>query len=352
LKKRALSIIIVMFLLIGCSNKTVPVELSDSLLNQEITIVASNLQIPWAINKLGDVFYISEREGTIAKVEDGKVTRQQVNLNKPLSNAAEAGLLGFVLAPDFETSHLAYAYYTYETSNNPTNRIISLQYDGEAWTELDTLIDHIPSGAVHHGGRLKFGPDGYLYATTGDAADRDLAQDENILAGKILRLNVDGTIPDDNPVPNSYIYSLGHRNPQGLTWAPDGTLYATEHGNSAHDEVNIIRASSNYGWPLIQGTEERDEFVTPIFTSGVTTTWAPSGVAFYEDKLYVAALRGMAVLQFDLQTNSVKEYVTGLGRIRDLWIEEDTLYFVSNNTDGRGSPSDKDDQLYSIRLKR
>jgi len=352
LKKRLSIIIFVVCILSGCTNKTTPsVEVqNDLLINQGITIEATNLQIPWSINKLGDVFYISEREGTIVKIENGEVTRQRVHLVEPLSNAAEAGLLGFVLAPDFETSQVGYAYYTYNNNNNPTNRIVSLHYDGEDWTEQDIIIDSIPSGVVHHGGRLKFGPDGYLYATTGDASVRELAQDENSLAGKILRLNIDGTIPVNNPLPSSYIYSLGHRNPQGLAWGTDGTFYATEHGNSAHDEINIIEAGSNYGWPLIQGTEERTGLVMPLFTSGSSMTWAPSGVAFYNNKLYVAALRGTAVLEFDLQKSIVKELVTDLGRIRDIWIEGDTLYFISNNTDGRGSTRDNDDHLYSIRL--
>lgn len=352
MKKGLFIIFIFSVLLIGCSNENEPsVEDRNNILtNEEITVVATELKIPWAINKLDDVFYISEREGTIVKIENGVVMRQRVNLTKPLSNAAEAGLLGFVLAPDFETSNVAYAYYTYDLSDQPTNRIVSLQYDGEAWTEQDILVDHIPSGVVHHGGRLKFGPDKYLYATTGDAADRDLAQDINSLAGKILRLNVDGTIPIDNPNPNSYVYSFGHRNPQGLAWALDGTLYATEHGNSANDEVNIIEAGANYGWPIIQGTEQKSGYTSPIFTSGKNTTWAPSGVVYHEEKLYVAALRGTALLEFDLKTNKIMQLVSNVGRIRDVWVEGDTLYFVTNNTDGRGNPAGNDDRLYKINI--
>ena len=353
MNKRLFILIFFVVLLIGCSNNTDPsVESQNDLpINQEISTVATELQIPWAINKLGDVFYISEREGTIVKIEKGAVTRQKVILTKPLSNTAEAGLLGFVLAPDFETSNVAYAYYTYDLNDKPTNRIVTFQYDGEAWMEQDILIDNIPSGAVHHGGRLKFGPDGYLYATTGDAANRDLAQDENSLAGKILRLNVDGTIPVDNPDPNSYVYSSGHRNPQGLAWAQDGTLYATEHGNSSNDEVNIIEAGANYGWPIIQGNEEKSGYISPLFTSGKDSTWAPSGVVYHEERLYVSALRGTALLEFDLKANKMVKLVSDVGRIRDVWIDNDTLYFVTNNTDGRGTPLDDDDRLYKLNIK-
>ena len=347
--KRLIVLFFITLILIGCSDKSEPNH--DKVQIDEIEIVASQLQIPWSIAKLHDVFYISERGGTIAKIEDGVVTRQKVNLSESLSKVSEAGLLGFVIAPDFKTSQTAYAYYTYDYNGQPVNRIVSLKHDAEVWTEQTILVDHIPSGAVHHGGRLKIGPDGLLYAATGDAANRDLAQQENSLAGKILRLHVDGTIPADNPNPTSYIFSLGHRNPQGLTWAEDGTLYATEHGNSANDEVNIIEANANYGWPIIQGTEEKVGYETPLFTSGQNMTWAPSGVVYHENVLYVAALRGEALLAFDLKTNKVTKLVSDVGRIRDVWLEENSLYFITNNTDGRGTPSEKDDQLYKLTLK-
>ncbi|WP_449620118.1 PQQ-dependent sugar dehydrogenase [Robertmurraya sp. Marseille-Q9965] len=315
------------------------------------TVIAENLNIPWSINKLDETFYISERSGSVMNIEEDTQSRQKVVLEKPLATAAEAGLLGFVLAPDFNDSRQAYAYYTYQDESGQFNRIVTLKLEGDAWQEEDLLLDHIPSGQYHHGGRLKIGPDGKLYATTGDGAtDPETAPDVKSLGGKILRMNLDGSIPDDNPFGNSYVYSYGHRNPQGLAWTEDGTLYESEHGPSAHDEINVIKPEANYGWPNVVGEEMKLGVETPLFQSG-TDTWAPSGIAYYEGKLYVATLRGNAVREFDLKTKETRELITGLGRIRDVLIEDGTLYFVSNNTDGRGTPDEKDDRLYKIDLK-
>ncbi len=314
-------------------------------------LIAEELQIPWSIDEENCIFYLSERPGHIVTIENGKINRQQVILEKTLSNASEAGLLGFVLAPDFSNSKEAFAYYTYEDSSGQFNRIVVLKQENNAWKETKILLDKIPSGHVHHGGRLKIGPDGKLYATTGDASkEPEIAQDLASLGGKILRMNLGGSIPSDNPLPNSYVYSYGHRNPQGLVWATDGTLYESEHGPSANDEINIIKPGFNYGWPAIKGKEKRDGMEMAIFTSGEDTTWAPSGMAVYNGKLYVATLRGNAVREFNVETGETREVITGLGRIRDVMIKDDSLYFISNNTDGRGTPLEGDDKLYRVPL--
>lgn len=163
-------------------------------------------------------------------------------------------------------------------------------------------------------------------------------------------MNLDGSIPDDNPFPDSYVYSYGHRNPQGMTWSSGGTMYASEHGDNANDEVNLIEAGQNYGWPIMEGEEEQEGMISPLYTSGNESTWAPSGMAYDNEKLYVAALRGTAVLEFDLKTGEYREVITGLGRIRDVRIEDNYLYFISNNGDGRGAPENNDDKLYRISL--
>jgi len=315
-----------------------------------LEVIAENLDVPWSMEMAEDTFYITERTGSIVRIENDEAERQEVELEHEVSTASEAGLLGFVLAPDFSESNQAYAYYTYENGEGQFNRIVTLQLEDNAWREDNLLLDQIPSGAYHHGGRLQIGPDEMLYATTGDASDPELAQDENSLGGNILRMNLDGSIPDDNPIPDSYVYSFGHRNPQGLTWATDGTMYASEHGDNANDEVNVIEAGENYGWPIIEGEEAQEGLVSPLFTSGNEETWAPSGMAYDNETLYVAALRGEAVLEFDLETGDYREVISDLGRIRDVRIEDNYLYFVSNNGDGRGMPENSDDRLYRIAL--
>lgn len=345
----------ILIFLTACTSPTKDIEIEES--QEEIVrddgaeIMAKNLEVPWSIEKYGDEFYISERKGSITKVTKDGQTRQEVSFEKPLATAAEAGFLGFVLSPDFAEDEMAFAYYTYTDERGQFNRIVTLRLVDDGWKEEKVLLDHIPSGQVHHGGRMKLGPDGKLYVTTGDAAsDPEIAQDMSSLAGKILRLELDGSIPIDNPYSNSYVYSYGHRNPQGLAWSTDGSLYSSEHGPSAHDEINLIKAGGNYGWPAVIGEEKVEGIESPLFQSGNDITWAPSGMVYDDQKLYVATLRGNAVREFDVKTGDTKEVVSGFGRIRDVWLEEGMLYFISNNTDGRGNPDKGDDRLYRVKL--
>ncbi|MEB6197050.1 PQQ-dependent sugar dehydrogenase [Mammaliicoccus sciuri] len=371
MKRLMISAISASFILSACSNDSrdetedkgkqtqneMEHEQSQSDDNQDrketkgIETVAQGLDTPWSIARSNDVFYLSERPGKIIKIDGNKKTEQQVDLEKEVSTAAEAGLLGFVLAPDFKDSQEAYAYYTYE-DNGQFNRIVKLKLENDTWKEEEVLIDKIPSGQYHHGGRLKIGPDDKLYATTGDASDEQNAQDKDTLGGKILRINLDGSKPKDNPMSNSYVYSYGHRNPQGIVWTPDGQMYASEHGNQANDEINEIKEGHNYGWPVIEGNEENNNMETPIFTSGSDDTWAPSGIAFKDGIIYSAALLGEGIMKFDVEKDEMKKVATKYGRIRDVYIVNNDLYFVSNNTDGRGNPSQNDDKMYKVSLSQ
>jgi glucose/arabinose dehydrogenase len=314
-------------------------------------VIAKSLQIPWSIQKDRETFYITERPGTIAVIQNGVVQKEQVIFQKKLSSNPEAGLLGFILSPDFHKTGKAFGYYTYDENGRAWNRVVELIHLDREWTEANVLLDRIPSGQVHHGGRLKIGPDGLLYVTTGDIHEDEIAQDLNSLGGKILRMNLDGTVPKDNPFEGSYVFSYGHRNPQGIAWSETGELYESEHGPSAHDELNKIEAGKNYGWPVILGDETKQGMVTPLIHSG-NNTWAPSGVAYYKGHIIVATLRGEAVKIYNLKSGEMKDLYKGVGRVRDVYIEGDTLYFVTNNTDGRGVPAKDDDKLYKMDLSQ
>lgn len=351
MKKYPLIMISIIFLLTGCLKQE-----ENSLQNEQQTnsngnmeVIALDLSVPWAIDWDGTSLYISERTGSIVKITGNRKIRQNLHLKKKLSTASEAGVLGFVLHP--EKKNGAFLYYTYEDESGQFNRVVEIQEKNNEWFEEKVLLDQIPSGNFHHGGRIKIGPDKKLYITTGDATNPMIAQDKTSLGGKILRMNLDGTIPDDNPYPNSFVYSYGHRNPQGLAWDETGQLYSSEHGSSAHDEINLIKPKGNYGWPFIQGDETRSGMIAPLFHSGYHT-WAPSGIAYHNGFLYVAMLRGEGILAFDLKKKTYKQIVSNVGRVRDVFILRDHLFFVTNNTDGRGVPANHDDKLIKIPIPK
>ncbi|KPL58184.1 PQQ-dependent sugar dehydrogenase [Rossellomorea vietnamensis] len=316
----------------------------------ESKVVAKGLSIPWSIQKQGDVFYITQRTGGIVEIMNGKKSVVKTSLSKPLSDRPEAGLLGLVLHPDFKSNQQAFAYYTYQDSGDNFNRVVTLRRTANEWTEEKVMLDRIPSGQYHQGGRLEIGPDQKLYITTGDATRQDHAQDLSFLGGKILRLDLYGGTPSDNPFKDSPVYSYGHRNPQGLAWNQDGELYETEHGPNGFDEVNLIQAGNNYGWPKITGDEKGESLISPLAHSG-EPSWAPSGADFWKGDLVFASLAGQSVKRFEPESGEVTDLLTGFGRVRDVLVEGDTLYFVSNNTDGRGIPRENDDKLYEVDLK-
>jgi glucose/arabinose dehydrogenase len=257
----------------------------------------------------------------------------------------EGGLLG--LATSGQT---VFAYLT----TGQDNRVVQMRFDGNAVTGQSPILTGIPAGNIHDGGRIAFGPDGKLYVATGEVGSRDLAQDRSSLGGKILRINPDGSIPPDNPDPASPVWSVGHRNIQGLAWDSAGRLWATEYGANTADELNLIRPGGNYGWPMAEGRAGMDGLIDPVVQWG-TDEASPSGLAFYGGSLWVAALRGQRLFQIPVGPDGALGQPASLftgqyGRLRTVVAAPDgTLWFTTSNRDGRGSPRAGDDQILSFR---
>ena len=335
-------------------------------LGVKVETVAENLNIPWSIAWTPDwTIFFTERNGDLRIIQDGIVSEKPI-LSLEVGGE-EGGLLGIALDPNYSDNHYVYLYYTSNDFLSNQNKVVRYVESNLKLTEDKILIDNIPGGPYHDGGRIKFGPDGKLYIATGDAGNGSLAQDKNSLGGKILRINSDGTIPEDNPFSNSPVYSYGHRNPQGLDWDREGNLVATEHGPSgfrgvAKDEINVIKPGANYGWPDIIGSETKKGLITPILNTG-EETWAPSGAEFYDGdkfpqwtgKYFVATLRGnhLHLIDFDLKNNKIlsdqKLFTGDFGRLRDVATGPDGyLYLLTSNRDGRGSPENNDDRILRI----
>lgn len=329
----------------------------------DIEIIAENLEIPWALD-ISDsgTIYVTERTGSIRIIENGRLLLQPlIRLRSPFVSIGEGGLMGLVLDPNFSQNHYMYVMHTYEENDQLFNRVIRLIVNNLSARIDTTLLDRIPGGRIHNGGRIKIGPDNKLYITTGDAGNSLLSQDVNSLAGKILRIELDGSIPEDNPYSNSPVYCIGLRNPQGFAWNSNNNLYATDHGSSAHDEINLILPGANYGWPLVQGNESSNEINVqiPIIQSG-DETWAPSGLAFtnegpWQGSLIAACLRGEQLLVAELNGNGrriiniIEQLKNQYGRLRDIIQAKDGTVFIStSNMDGRGSMLSGGDKI--IRL--
>lgn len=310
-------------------------------------ILAENLEVPWALAFLPDDRLIfTQRGGNVSILEDQNVkTVGTINVTQN----SESGLLGIAVDPNFTQNNYIYLYYTF----GDHNRISRFKLENDQLSNETILVDNIPAAQIHDGGRLKFGPDGKLYATTGDSGDSALAQNLSSMAGKILRLNSDGTVPEDNPY-GTYVYSYGHRNPQGITWDEQGIMYASEHGQTRNDEINIITKGGNYGWPLYEGNDTAPGFIKPL-RAYTEFTLAPSGIAYYENALYVAGLRGSQLRKLNLSADGKtilgeEAILTDLGRVRDVVEHEGYLYISTCNRDGRGTPQSGDDKIIRIKL--
>lgn len=331
-------------------------ESSNSNLNQtsEPTIVASNLKVPWEVAFLptGEIL-VTERAGRLLKIDKDTKTIKTI---EEVRHQGEGGLLGMALHPNFKNNNFIYLYYTTTINNQVSNTVERYILKNDILTDKKVLINNIKGSNNHDGGRMAFGPDGYLYIATGDAEDSSLAQDKISLNGKILRVDADGNIPADNPFGNE-VYSLGHRNPQGLSWDNSKNLWISEHGPSGlqtgNDEINLITKGGNYGWPTIKGTQTATGLITPVLESGKSDTWAPSGMAFYDGSLYFSGLRGSALYKAKIKSSNQLELTTHFkqqyGRIRAVILGPDNfLYITTSNTDGRGKPKTGDDKIIKI----
>lgn len=316
----------------------------------EPTVVAEGLDAPWSVLRLEDWTLVSQRDaGNVMSVSPDGDVREAVRVDG-VSPSGEGGLLGLARATVDEQDWL-YAYYTSGTDNRIVRYELSLG-DRPVIGEREDVLTGIPRSSNHNGGRIAFGPDGKLYATTGDAGQSDAAQDPGSLAGKILRLEPDGSVPADNPG-DSPVYSLGHRNPQGLAWDEGGQLWAAEFGQDTYDELNKIVPGGNYGWPEVEGAGAGPEgqFEEPAQT-WATSEASPSGLANVGGRLFLAGLGGQRLFGVAADGASARQYlVDEVGRIRDVGEGPDgTLWVLTNNTDGRGQAREGDDQLLQYRL--
>ena len=317
------------------------------------TTVATGLDAPWSVVLLDGTPLVSERDSAriLELAEDGSA--REAGVVDGVETAGEGGLLGLALDDDGRL-------YVCSTAAGG-NRIQRYELAGEPGTlslgEPTTILDGLPAASVHDGGRLAFGPDGMLYATVGDAGVPDRAQDLRSLGGKILRMTPDGEVPVDNPFDGSLVYSYGHRNVQGLAWADDGTLFATEFGQDTWDELNVITPGANYGWPEVEGAGDAgadDEFVDPV-QQWPPSEASPSGMAHLDGTLFIANLRGQVLraVPVDDPSTSTDHYAGEHGRLRDAVPgPEGRLWLVTSNTDGRGSPGPEDDQILSVDVRR
>jgi glucose/arabinose dehydrogenase len=326
---------------------------------EPVTLV-EGLEVPWSIGVLEDgSMYVTERPGRLLYVSRGS---KSVIASFTVANVGEAGLLGLAVHP--ERSYEIYLYSTYDIGGSLANRVFRVKVNTSKGyvSDAKVVVDGIPGAPIHDGGRIRFGPDGRLYITTGDAARPELSQDLNSTAGKILRVEDDGSIPHDNPYPGSPVYSYGHRNPQGIDWhPPSGTLFSTEHGPVGRDELNLIKPGGNYGWPYVAGVGGDSRYLDPVIDFGPTSI-APSGSSFATtgprdvlNHLFIACLRGEVLVDVDIDGDgNVLGYnllYKGVyGRLRDVVPHPDGGLLVStSNRDGRGTPRRGDDRIVYLK---
>ncbi|MBA8814659.1 PQQ-dependent sugar dehydrogenase [Frigoribacterium faeni] len=317
----------------------------DPLGGASITEITSGLETPWSLVFRGDTPLVSERDtGRVLELAADGSTRE-IGTVAGVRHGGEGGLLGLAVDDD--------QLYAYSTGDEG-NRIQRFPLNGEPGElELgrpETILDELASAGYHNGGRIAFGPDGMLYAGVGDAGQASAAQDLDSLSGKILRLAPDGSVPSDNPFPGSLVYSFGHRNVQGLVWSDDGTMFASEFGQNTWDELNVIEAGGNYGWPEVEGLAGEDDYVDPVQQWSPADA-SPSGITVVDDTVYIANLRGSVLRAVPVsQPDSFADYYSGTyGRLRAVAPAPDgSLWFITGNTNSQGTPRNGDDRIVRI----
>lgn len=329
-----------------------------------LEIVVTGLEVPWSLAFAPDGrLFVTERPGRVRVVQNGALLAEPALTLDDVAASGESGLLGLALHPQFSANHLVYLVYTARRGSTVVNRLVRYREAGNMLAERAVLLDDISAATIHDGSRVRFGPDGKLYMTMGDAAVADLAQRVSSPNGKVLRLNDDGTTPPDNPLA-SPVYSYGHRNPQGIDWHPlTGDLWETEHGATANDEVNRIEPGRNYGWPVIEAAAGRPDMETPVIYFSPASV-APSGASFYRgtaiagfrNDFFFATLAGQHLHRVRFDPSDPRRVLAHerllegrFGRLRDVVSGPDgALYFSTCNRDGRGTPASGDDRIVRI----
>lgn len=344
-------------------------ELSDTA-SYKIEIVAENLYVPWSIAFTDkDRMLLTERNGKLRVIQNGKLIEEPLKIFEEVSSSGEEGLMGLALDPDYSENKFIYLSYAYYKGDGMNVKVVRYTDKGNTIEDEKLIMDNLPAERYHAGCRLKFGPDEKLYITTGDAGDRELAQNINSLYGKLLRINSDGTVPSDNPFPGNPVWSYGHRNSQGIDWYPSTEiLYSTEHGPSGFDgpgggdEVNIIVRGGNYGWPVVSHRKSKEGMISPVLE--FTPAIAPASGMFYKsgvipqfkDNFFFGCLRGSGIMRVVIDSNNPEKVISfekmgdiNFGRIREITEGPDGgIYFSTSNRDGRGSIREGDDKIYRI----
>lgn len=315
--------------------------------------VASGLAAPWGIAFLPDgSALVGERDTTrVLAVPAGGGAPREVGRVEAASPQGEAGLLGLATSPSYAEDRLVYAY----VSTTSDNRVVRMEYDGRRLGDVEPVLTGIPNGFVHDGGRLLFADDGTLFVSTGETGEEQLAQDRDSLAGKILRIDPDGSPAAGNPVPGSPVWTMGHRNVQGLAFDDRGQLWASEFGADTWDELNRIDRGRNYGWPLAEGRAELDGYRDP-FAQWRTSEASPSGLAFLDGSLWMASLRGERLWQVPVTADGTGRprdwFVGAYGRLRTVVVAPDgNLWVTTSNRDGRGDPGPRDDRILEVAVR-